>query len=154
MEQLCAPALIYLIFSITQILIDMFSGLYNTAFMKTIVMIMITFLLQILCRSGLNIVSWIIVFIPFILMTVIVTILLYYFGLNPSTGRITGSDYKTKNENVKIQTVKIDHDGIRRDSDGNIVIFDPYYNPVKYPVYYKSPNIVIPKPVDFPKYNN
>lgn len=154
MEPLCAPALIYLIFSITQILIDMFSGLYNTAFMKTIVMIMITFLLQILCSSGLNVVSWIIVFIPFILMTVIVTILLYYFGLNSSTGRISTSDYKTKNENIKIQTVKIDHDGIRRDSDGNIVIFDPYYNPVKYPVYYKSPNIVVPKPVDFSKYNN
>ena len=119
MEVLCAPALIYLIFSITQILIDMFSGLYNTAFMKTIVMIMITFLLQILCRSGLNVVSWIIVFIPFILMTVIVTILLYYFGLNASTGRISTSDCKTKNEDVKIQTVKIDHDGIRRDSDGN-----------------------------------
>ena len=154
MQTLCAPALIYLIFSITQILIDMFSGLYNTAFMKTIVMIMITFLLQILCSSGLNVVSWIIVFIPFILMTVIVTILLYYFGLKSSTGRITTSDYKTKKEDVKIQTVKIVHDGIRRDSDGNIVIFDPYYNPVKYPVYYKSPNIVVPKPADFPKYNN
>ena len=88
MEQLCAPAIIYLIFSITQILIDTFNGLYNTALMKTLVMIMVTFLLQILCRGGLNIISWFIVFIPFILMTVIVSLLLYFFGLNASTGKI------------------------------------------------------------------
>lgn len=149
MEQLCAPALIYLIFSLTQILIDTFNGLYNTVFMKIIVMIMITFLLQILCRSGLNAVSWLIVFIPFIFMTVIVTLLLYYFGLNASTGRIN-TTCKSKNEPVKQE----DSNKVRRDINGNIVIFDPYYNPEKYPVYYKSPNIVVPKPVEFPKYNN
>ena len=33
-ESLCPPALIYLVFSITQILIDTFHGLYNTALMK------------------------------------------------------------------------------------------------------------------------
>ena len=88
MFKLCPPAIIYIIFSATQILIDTFKGLYNTAFMKGIVMIMVTFLLQILCQSGLNIISWIIVFIPFILMSVIVTLLLYFFGLNASTGKI------------------------------------------------------------------
>ena len=51
MPNLCAPAIIYLIFSITQILIDTFKGLYNTAFIKFIVMIMITLLLNILCQS-------------------------------------------------------------------------------------------------------
>jgi hypothetical protein len=94
MDQLCAPAIIYLIFSITQILIDTFSGLYNTALMKTVVMIMVTFLLQLLCKGGLTIISWIIVFIPFILMTVIVSLLLYFFGLNASTGKI---NYTCKN---------------------------------------------------------
>lgn len=149
METLCAPALIYLIFSITQILIDTFNGLYNTAFMKSIVMIMVTFLLQILCRSGLNAVSWLIVFIPFILMTVIVTLLLYFFGLDASTGRIK-TTCKSKNEPVKQEH----NNKVRRDVEGNILIFDPYYNPDKYPVYYKSPNIVVPKPVEFPKYIN
>ena len=71
MINLCPPAIIYLIFSITQILIDTFKGLYNTAFIKFIVMVMITLLLNILCQSGLGTISWIIVFIPFILMTVI-----------------------------------------------------------------------------------
>jgi hypothetical protein len=86
MIKLCPPAIIYLIFSITQILIDSYKGLYNTAFMKVIVASMVTLLLNILCEKGLSVVSWIIVFIPFILMTVIVTFLLYYFGLNAATG--------------------------------------------------------------------
>ena len=47
MINLCGPAIIYLIFSLTQIIIDLFKGLYNTAFMKTIVMTMVTLLLNI-----------------------------------------------------------------------------------------------------------
>jgi hypothetical protein len=58
MINLCAPAIIYLIFSITQILIDTFKGLYNTAFMKVIVTIMVTLLLNILCEKGFSVVSW------------------------------------------------------------------------------------------------
>ena len=37
MFNLCAPALIYVAFSLTQIIIDTFKGLYNTAFFKAIV---------------------------------------------------------------------------------------------------------------------
>lgn len=85
---LCAPAWIYIAFSLTQIIIDTFKGLYNTAFFKMIVMIIITILLNALCSAGMGIISWIIVFIPFIFMTVIVTILLYVFGLDPATGTL------------------------------------------------------------------
>ena len=87
MINLCSPAIIYLIFSITQILIDTLKGLYNTAFVKVIVTIMVTLLLNILCEKGLSVVSWIIVFIQFILMTVIVTMILYVFGLDAATGK-------------------------------------------------------------------
>jgi len=89
MIQLCPPAIIYVIFSTTQILIDTFNGLFNAALMKTIVMLMVTFLLQILCESGLNVISWIIVFIPFILMTTIVSVILYVFGLDIATGKLS-----------------------------------------------------------------
>ena len=88
MFDLCAPALIYVAFSLTQIIIDTFKGLYNTAFFKVIVMIIITILLNALCQSGMGIISWIIVFIPFILMSVITTILLIVFGLDPATGKL------------------------------------------------------------------
>jgi hypothetical protein len=88
MLNLCAPALIYVAFSLTQIIIDTFKGLYNTAFFKMIIMIIITILLNALCQSGMGIISWIIVFIPFIFMSVIVAILLYVFGLDPATGKL------------------------------------------------------------------
>jgi hypothetical protein len=139
MINLCAPAIIYLIFSITQILIDTFKGLYNTAFMKVIVTVMVTLLLNILCEKGLSVVSWIIVFIPFILMTVIVSMLLYIFGLDAATGSLNYQCNGT-NSNTKCG------DGISVDALGNIIVYDPEYNSSKNPVYYNSPNIIIPNP--------
>ena len=67
-NQLCPPALIYLIFSTTQVIIDSVKGLYNTALMKIWVAILFTILLNYLCTLGLGTISWLIVFIPFILM--------------------------------------------------------------------------------------
>ena len=141
MINLCPPAIIYLIFSITQILIDLYNGAYNTVAMKTIVTIMVTLLLNILCQRGLNTISWIIVFIPLILMTVIVTLLLYIFGLNSTTGSL---NYACQNNTPS--STSIDKNNINIDSSGNIIIYDPYYNSVTNPVYYQSPNIIIPKP--------
>jgi predicted membrane protein len=86
-EKICSPALIYIIFSLTQIVIDTFNGLYNTALMKAWVAIIFTILLNYLCSIGLGVISWFIVFIPFILMSLIITILLLVFGLDPSTGK-------------------------------------------------------------------
>ena len=88
MVNICAPALIYVAFSLTQIIIDTFKGMYNTAFFKVIVMIVITILLNALCQGGMTIVSWIIVFVPFMFMSVIVGILLYVFGLDAATGTL------------------------------------------------------------------
>jgi hypothetical protein len=137
MINLCAPAIIYLLFSITQILIDTFKGLYNTAFVKVIVTAMVTLLLNILCEKGLNVVSWIIVFIPFILMTVIVSVILYFFGLDAATGKL---DYNKCND-----TTNNPYDNITIDNTGNIIIYAPEYNPNMHPVYYQSPNIIVPK---------
>ncbi len=47
-----------------------------------------TFILNYLCQAGLGILSWLIIFVPFILMTVIVTMLLFTFNLDPKTGKI------------------------------------------------------------------
>ena len=88
MVNICAPALIYVAFSLTQIVIDTFKGLYNTAFFKVIVMIIITILLNALCQGGMTIISWIIVFVPFMFMSLIVGILLYVFGLDAATGTL------------------------------------------------------------------
>ena len=80
-DKLCPPAILYLGFSLVQIIIDTFKGFYNQAFFKTIVMFIFTLLLNIMCKIGLGVVSWIIVFIPFILMTYITAVLMFVFGL-------------------------------------------------------------------------
>jgi len=93
MFNLCPPALIYLFFCATQIMIDLYKGLYNTAVIKFVIMTIITVLLNALCQGGLGIISWMIVFIPFIFMTVIVGILLYVFGLDVATGKSEKQHY-------------------------------------------------------------
>ena len=81
MEKLCPPAAIFLVFMIIQISIDSAKGYLNSALMKVWVGILLTILLNYLCSSGLGIVSWLFIFIPFVLMTVIITVLLFMFGL-------------------------------------------------------------------------
>jgi hypothetical protein len=85
MINLCPPAIVYLLFSITQILIDIYNQLYNEAVTKFIVAIMVTLLLNILCEKGLIVVSWLIVLVPFIFMTFIMAIILYIFGVETIT---------------------------------------------------------------------
>ena len=95
-DNLCPPAILYLGFSLTQIIIDTFKGFYNTAFFKSIVMVIFTLLLNILCKRGLSVISWLIVFIPFILMTYITAVLMFVFGLNPNDD---GLNYDVKYPN-------------------------------------------------------
>lgn len=137
MINLCAPAIIYFIFSVTQIFIDIYRGDYNTAVTKVIVTLMVTLLLNILCERGLTTISWIIVFIPFILMTFIVTVLLYVFGLDAATGELNYDCQENESSSIN---------NVSTDSQGNIIIYDPEYDPSINPVYFNSPNIIIPNP--------
>jgi predicted membrane protein len=118
MFKLCPPALIYVVFSIAQIIIDTIKGLYNTAFMKFVVALLVTFLLNSLCDGGLGIISWIIVFIPFILMTFVVAMLLYIFGMNSTIGAAK----KTIKQNEPNTQIALQHK-VRPQT----VNFFPYY---------------------------
>ena len=100
LANVCSPALIYLVFSLTQVTIDSMQGHYNKAFIKLWVSMIFTLLLNHLCHRGLGMVSWIIVFIPFLLMTIIVTMLLVMFGFDPETGKLAIYD-KTNNRVIK-----------------------------------------------------
>jgi len=83
LENVCPPALLYLAFSIIQIIIDLYRGDSVQAMFKFIVMVIFTIVLNAICKAGMSIISWFIVFIPFILMTYITTILFFVFGINP-----------------------------------------------------------------------
>ena len=93
-NRLCAPALIYIVFSITQITMDSLKGNYNIAMVKLFISLLFTILLNHLCQRGLGIISWIIVFIPFMLMTLIAAILLVMLGLDPAQGKLTENEAK------------------------------------------------------------
>jgi hypothetical protein len=107
MFNICPPALLYLGFTLVQIIIDTYKSLYNTAFIKFIIMIIFTILLNILCDMGLDIISWFIVFIPFIFMTVIVTLLLFVFGLDPKKGKFNYNVQYPNNNKTKLKNIII-----------------------------------------------
>ena len=113
-DTLCPPALIFLVFSIIQILIDIFKAYYNQAFFKFIYMIIFTLLLNVLCKKGLGIISWFLVFIPFILMTFISVILVMVFGINPAQG-----DYTVDVEDGNGNNIDDDDDDDDDDEDNN-----------------------------------
>lgn len=71
-------------------------------------------------------------------MTVIVSMLLYIFGLDAATGSL---NYKCNNPSGTNCGNNVTTDAL-----GNILIYDPEYNASAAPVYYKSPNIIVPNP--------
>ena len=81
-DNICAPALIYLVFTLTQVIIDIYKKVYNIAITKAIQMVIFTLLLNTLCKRGMSYLSWIIVLIPFIFMSFMTALLLYIFNLN------------------------------------------------------------------------
>lgn len=76
LESLCPPALIYTIFALVSIIGETIHGNYKASFIGFWVMVIMTTLLNYLCKSGLSTISWIIVFVPFILNTLIIVLIL------------------------------------------------------------------------------
>lgn len=85
-KSICVPALIYFIYSFTQVIFDFGLGYFNLAIMKLVVSIIFTLLLNSLCSAGLSVVSWFIIIVPFVLMSIIVSLILIFMGLDPITG--------------------------------------------------------------------
>tara|TARA_A100001011_G_C14125757_1_gene763250 strand:+ start:419 stop:1006 length:588 start_codon:yes stop_codon:yes gene_type:complete len=110
MENRCSPAIIFIAFSLIQIIIDIFKNLYNTALIKFIVMIMFFIILNILCEQGLTILSWFIVFIPFVMMSIITSLILFVFGLSPDEEKlnykIDSLEKKSENEDPRAMLEK------------------------------------------------
>lgn len=104
MPYLCSPALIYIAFVSTQIIIDIFKKQYRSAFYKLIIMIIITILLNVLCQRDMSVVSWIIVFIPFIFTTYATLLLIYLFGYNLVTGDLINPQTNSSVQYYKIST--------------------------------------------------
>ena len=122
-DKLCLPALLYIGFTLTHIVIDLFKKLYNTALLKFILMIIFTVMLNLLCKSGLTVLSWIIVFLPFIFMSIITAILIFAFGINPEFGLKNSIINKNPNQVItadgSIVNTSSNFDPLNNDFDSN-----------------------------------
>ena len=104
---MCSPAIVYLCFSLIQIIVDIYKKQFNTAFFKFWVMIIVTTMLNILCERGMGVVSWLIVFIPFILMTLLILVLIYFIGFKPGQpNKFFNNDPAKANDRVTLEQMR------------------------------------------------
>ena len=110
-EDICSPAIIYVAFSFVHILIDIFKNLYNDALVKFVIMLVFTTVLNILCERGLGVVSWLIVFIPFITMTLLSQLVLMVLSeKSNNVGRKTKIDeINNLRSNVPMPAIEFSH---------------------------------------------
>ena len=99
LKSLCGPAIIYIGFSIIQIIIDIYKNTYGEAFIKFIIMIILSIVLNILCNMGLSIIAWFIVLVPLILMTLISSLLVQVFNNKKDIKNIDINKKKNKETN-------------------------------------------------------
>ena len=150
---LCGPGILHIGFSLIQIFIDIYNGVMNAAFLKFIIMIVFTLIINILCDLGFTVIAWFLVFIPIIMMTVISTLLLQVFGLDSENNKLNNKKFTTDISNITIpesellnlqdSSSRIDRDDLRTKFYDNIDHnydlsynkkhkYDLSNNPVKY----------------------
>ena len=111
---LCGPGLVYIGFSLIQIFIDIYNGVMNMAFLKFIIMLVFTLIINMLCDLGFSVIAWILVFIPIIMMTIISTLLLQVFGLDSENENIKAKKITNSTSNVDLvqQEIRNSNDSI------------------------------------------
>ncbi len=92
-EELCPPALLYLLYIVIQIGLDLSLGLWITAVTKIIGGLAGTIILNALCGVDLGIVSWAIVATPFII-TALATSISLGMGLDRMVAKYTVENFR------------------------------------------------------------
>jgi len=98
LNNICTPALIYLIFALSQIIIDTYKRAYNIAFVKFIQMVVFTLMLNLLCARNLTWISWLIIAVPFLFMGFMSILLLYVLKLDGRSSEVIEEDEKSQTE--------------------------------------------------------
>ena len=88
LELLCPQALIFVLFSMTHIVMDTLKQKYNSAFVKIWVSLIYTLVINLLCQRGLGTIAWFLILIPFVLMTTIVALILLAFGIDEGSDEL------------------------------------------------------------------
>ena len=83
LNYLCPPALLYVVIMLVYTIMELSNYKYREAFVKAIVGLLFTCILQAFCQMNLTLISWVIVMMPIIFYTYITLILFFVFGLDP-----------------------------------------------------------------------
>ena len=83
LEYLCPPALLYAAIMLIYLVLELSNEKYHQAFVKAIVGIIFTCILQAFCQMNLGLISWVFVMIPIIFYTYITLLTFFIFGVNP-----------------------------------------------------------------------
>jgi hypothetical protein len=82
-EDLCQPALLYLLYLVVHVGLDLSLGMYITAVTKTVFGLAAVYLLNVFCEVDLGIVSWLVIATPFVITALATALAL---GLNLDKG--------------------------------------------------------------------
>ena len=82
-ETLCVPAVLFIMFLLFEVIFALYRQEYQLAFVKFVSYFIVVLFLQLLCVSNMEIVSWIIVFLPLIIYSYVTLVLYFVFGTNP-----------------------------------------------------------------------
>lgn len=119
LNNICTPALIYLIFALSQIIIDTYKRAYNIAFVKFIQMVVFTLMLNLLCARNLSWISWLIIAVPFLFMGFMTILLVYVLKLDNRDSELIEED--EKGEDDEETTIGDDEDINETSNNGNVV---------------------------------
>ena len=101
---LCPPALLYAVIMLIYLGLELFNEKYHQAFVKAIVGIIFTCILQAFCQMNLGLISWVFVMIPIIFYTYITLLTFFIFGdtkLDISGSDISSNIIPTPTPNVE-----------------------------------------------------
>lgn len=106
LNTLCTPAIVYLVYSITQVIAKIIRQEYTPALIEIVVSVIFALLLNFLCSKNMEVVAWLIIFIPFAFMSIVIGMLLFLFNRDPETGRI----FMNPNEDPSLSPEPVDVD--------------------------------------------
>ena len=87
LNYLCPPALLYVVFFLIQIVIEISNESYKQALTQSIICVIFTCILQIFCNANLTLIAWLLVFIPVIMYTYMVLLIFMVFRLDPDKAK-------------------------------------------------------------------
>jgi len=82
-DKLCPPAIVFIVFAIVHIIMELYDYKYTRALLKALLAILLVCLLEALCLSKMEIISWVIVFMPLIIYSYMTLVIFFVFGTNP-----------------------------------------------------------------------